>query len=108
MNKPRVILIVESLIYAALGTVGLMPAIMSPMMFDSPGSTQNPATLALFASVASFPLACLTGIIGAWILYAKGRAGWARVFIHLPLINLALLAIAVAVLAVLYQGELSG
>ena len=106
MNKPRLILIAESVIYALLGLVGSVPAIMSPMMFDAPGSTQSPLTIALFATVVSFPVVCLAGIVGAWILYAKDRPGWARVFIHLPLVNLAVLAIVVAILVIAYQGEL--
>ena len=105
MNKPRLILIAESVIYALLGLVGSVPAMMSPMMFDSPGSTQNPFTLALFASVISFPIVCLVGIVGAWTLYGKDRPGWARLFIHLPLINFAVLAIAVALLMITNQGN---
>lgn len=41
-------LIPSSIIVGSLGVSGVMPALFSAMMFDAPGSEDNPATKLLF------------------------------------------------------------
>ena len=47
---------------------------MSPMMFDAPGSSENPLTQLLFYSVMAFPVLCLMGGILPWI-FKRHRLG---------------------------------
>ena len=42
---------------------------MSVMLFDAPGSTENPSVVAFFYSIVSFPVMC--GLSNfSWIFYA--------------------------------------
>ncbi|MDQ6765990.1 MAG: hypothetical protein M3Z22_07825, partial [Verrucomicrobiota bacterium] len=67
----------------------ILPALTSVFLFDAPGSEKNPATIVLFWSALSFPLACLLSVVSSWILYQCDRftaAGWAAL---VPILNVA-------------------
>ncbi len=64
-------------------------AIMSPMMFDAPGSTDNPAVVLLFAGVVGLPLSLIVGVVLGWIAIAMKRdrgALWLSLLPVLPII----------------------
>jgi ABC-type Fe3+ transport system permease subunit len=89
MQRPvRIWLIIESILAVPAVLAGGFMAIMSPMMFDAPGSTDNPAILALFFSVIAFPLACIVGVLAGWIAFARKRDRLALWLSLLPLIPL--------------------
>lgn len=101
-------LIVTTLLFAIGGVLGIFPALFSPMMFDAPGSTQNPFTVALFLSVISFPVVCLLSIVVSWVLYALDRRRAAWLFALIPLIPIVLGALALTGLQLLHGGSFSG
>jgi len=64
-------------ILSILTAVMSMPMVMfSPMMFDAPGSENNPITQLLFYSVLAFPVLCLMGGILPWIFKRHPKSIW--------------------------------
>ena len=103
-----VLLIVMTVLSAGTGLIGILPALFAPMMLAAPGSHRNPATLALFFSVITFPLACLVAIVSSWWLYAVqdlSAACWASL---LPFANGILALAAWFCLKVFYHGSFKG
>lgn len=92
-----------------LGCVpGCALALFSVMLFDAPGSAGNPATIALFCSLSTFPVVCLLSIVFAWILY---RSQWFTVAFWvacLPLVNVIAGAGAMLWLELFCGGRFSG
>lgn len=82
----RIWLIVETILAIPGIVLGSFAALMSPMMFDAPGSTQNAQMLTLFWSVVSFPVLCVAGVLLAWIAFAKRRDRLALWFSLLPVV----------------------
>ena len=78
------------------------------MVFDASGSEVNPATVALFWSMVTFPAVCALGIAVSWSFYWSGRGLVARAVILLPLINVIIGVIAVLCLAAFYGGRFNG
>jgi hypothetical protein len=88
-------LIIESILALPATALGGMMAVMSPMMFDAPGSNTNPPVILLFFSTLSFPLVCLVSVILAWVAFGwrKNRgAFWLSLMPLLPVLS-ALIAI---------------
>lgn len=108
MKKPRVYLIVASVVFGILGLLSVIPAWLSELMFVAPGSAANPATNLLFWSIATFPLICALAIVAAWVLYGRHLFRWALILIHLPLINVALGVAALVWSEVVYNGRFNG
>jgi hypothetical protein len=90
----RVWLIVETILCIPAVALGGFAALMSPMMFDAPGSTSNPHVVALFWSVVAFPFACMAAVVLGWILFATRHPRAAFWFSLTPLIPLITGAIA--------------
>jgi len=107
-NRARNWLIAATVLFAIGGLLSLLPAMMSGMMFDAPGSERNPATIAIFVSVISFPVVCVLSILVSWILYRCGRLEAALLASAAPLVNLLILAVALGCLNWLYGGHFGG
>jgi hypothetical protein len=105
MSKTRIYLIVATVLLVITGFVGFAPAMMSPMMFDSPGSDEDPATLLLFSSMVSFPAVCLLAIPLAWIVHVFQKHRLAIFCTLLPLVNLVVGSLALLYLLVFNQGN---
>lgn len=88
----------------SLVTTGLwIPAVM---MFDAPGSTQSPPTVAFALYSAAGPLAGLAGIATGWIRIAQGRRfSGLKWMIVLPIVWLVGLLGWFAVLAAFCGGQ---
>ena len=70
-------------------------AMMSMMMFDSPGSAQNHSIWALFDTVAALPVSLLIGAGVPWI-FRRTRFGiW---LFAIPLVNVAAICVAAGLL----------
>lgn len=108
MNKTQVYLVTASTIVGGLGLLSVMPALLSVMMFDAPGSQENPATNLLFWSVFLFPLTCVVSVACAWGLYAAKVRRWAILVTGLPMINVLLGVIAIVWLELAYGGKFNG
>jgi len=67
--------IVVPLFWTPAAVVGLGVAMMSVMIFASPGSTESPLTVGFFVSVVSFPaLSFLTAICVPIVAFLAARA----------------------------------
>jgi hypothetical protein len=64
-----VTLIISTILFLLLIIPGIYVAMMSVMLFDAPGSTENPSVVAFFYSIVSFPVMCGLSPI-SWIFYA--------------------------------------
>jgi len=105
MSKTRIYLIVATVLLVIAGVVGFMPAMMSPMMFDSPGSDEDSGTIVLFLSMVSFPAVCLLAIPLAWIVHVFQKHRLAIFCTLLPLVNILLASLAILYLQVFNQGN---
>ena len=92
-------------VWLLAGLLGVFPALISPMAFDSPGSTSNPFTVGFAASIALFPIFCLAGAVLPWILQHWLFAKW---MFLLPLLDIAVLAFFVFGLEHFHGGSLGG
>ncbi|WP_417829698.1 hypothetical protein [Thalassospira sp.] len=92
-------------ILSLLAAVMSAPLVMfSPMMFDAPGSEENPLTQLLFYSVLAFPVLCLMGGILPWI-FRRHRLGiWLYALSGLAV---ALFVVAISLLGVICSGNFS-
>lgn len=115
--SPKTVAIALAVGSVALGALALFsigPVAFVPMMFDAPGSTENPGSIALALSVATFPLTGILAIALAWIAYGLARWGgfavlypWACAALLLPVLNVAAAALAIAGLNVANGGRLN-
>ena len=106
-KRTRTFLIILTVIFSLGGLLGILPAITSVFLFDSPGSEKNPATIILFANALTFPLACLTSIVASWVLYAVKRYTLAFIIALLPLVNVMMGASALIWLEIFNDGRFS-
>lgn len=86
----RAWLIIESVLALPAIALGSVMALMSPMMFDAPGSTNNPPVILLFLSTLSFPVVCLLGMISAWVTFGMRQnrgAFWLSLLPILPILT---------------------
>lgn len=85
--KPlRIWLIIETILGVPAVLMGGFAAMMSPMMFDAPGSMENPWVVTFFWSVVAFPVVCVLAILLGWIFYATRRYRAALWFSLTPII----------------------
>lgn len=87
-------LIVATVLLSIATVAGILPALMSPMMFDAPGSMENRAIVTSAICVATFPIVCAVAIGLLWLLYTHQQYSAARIASLLPLINLTVGSIA--------------
>jgi len=62
-----------SLLWLLAGGASVVPAMMSVMMFDAPGSTENMALWWLVYSIWAFPVLSVISAISVWIGWALAR-----------------------------------
>ena len=92
--------IIASVVWGVSLFIGVFMAMMSVMMFDAPGSQNNPRVIAMFVSVVSFPVLCLVSILATWLAWRFTRdasAAWRRLPWYtaaLPLLSVIAFAIA--------------
>ena len=95
----KIYLALASLENIGFAVVGLLPAMMSPMLFDAPGSDDNPALWALALAVWMFSVVAFASAIAPWLFLRRrrsraavvstfGAAAWFLLII-LPLLLLA-------------------
>lgn len=103
----RIWLIIATLLGLPAVPVGGFMALMSVMLFDSPGSERNAAVILFFISMVAFPLACIAGIVMAWIAFGRGRDRRALWLSLLPLIPVVTGILAAVWMEVAHNGRLA-
>jgi len=78
------------------------------MLFDSPGSERNPATITLALSIALFPAFCLLAIVLSWRFFRKERARQAILMALLPAVPALVAVLSIAALEIFYGGRFGG
>ena len=79
--------------------VGLVAAVLfasvSPLVFDRPGSADDPRAWATFLALCTSPLPFLVGILGAWLCFALKRYRLALALMGLPLVGVGVILLCV-------------
>jgi hypothetical protein len=88
MNN-KTLRIVLSVLWAIAGLVSLLPAVMSVMLFDAPGSTESQLTWAVFWCLAALPFCWFVGAGLPWLFRSKRFGIW---LFAIPLLDLATIA----------------
>lgn len=96
----RIALTVLSVLLAA---VSLVPAAGSFFLFDSPGSESSPWTQLLFAASLALPVFWLAGASLPWLFRTKAGM-W---FFALPLVDVAVIALAITAIGQFCGGMLA-
>ncbi len=104
-QNTRIFLIVASILFGILILPSLPMIMMSPMMFDSPGSEDSTSTIILVLSLVAYPVITVFGIVVGWILFAKQKYLFSIVFATLPLLNILIGILSVIYMAVFCNGN---
>lgn len=88
----RYLVIAMTVIWGLAIVPGSLMALMSPMMFDAPGSEKILALNVCFWAVLTFPLACLVSFVGMQTLQGRPQLIAAMI----PLINVVVLLVLAA------------
>ena len=86
--------------FVGLATLGML--MMSPMLFDAPGSEHNRYLWWIVWSLLATVLLCVASVVGGWIAFGVRAGRWMRVL--LALLPLAGVAGVVAGFALLEMG----
>ncbi|MBD2258048.1 hypothetical protein [Pseudanabaena sp. FACHB-2040] len=105
---------IATAVLIAAAVIGVFPAVMTPMMFDAPGSMENPATVTLAIGVATFPIVCVLAVVLSWtvallpvLAQFPQHYSWACALTGLPLVNVVVAGLALAWLTVFNGGSFS-
>lgn len=80
-----------TVVWCLAALFSLLMIVVSPMMFDAPGSEKNPVVIAAFWALVTFPFVVTGAIAGAFCLVEYLRRPVAGVLaILLPAINVAI------------------
>ncbi|MFQ4139851.1 hypothetical protein PGN35_026410 [Nodosilinea sp. PGN35] len=108
------VLFIATVLLVVGAIAGFLPALMTPMMFDAPGALENPATVTLALSIATFPIVCVVALLLSWLVFLLPV--FANLPYHyslacgltaLPLINLAVATAALAWISYFNGGSFS-
>ena len=105
-NNTKIYLIVASIIFGILILPSLPMIIMSPMMFDSPGSENSIPTITLVISLVAYPFVTVFSIAVSWIAFVKRRHLFAIIAASLPILNILIGIAAIVYMAVVCDGNL--
>lgn len=108
-SRPSKLLpIAATVVWGLAGVASAIPAMFSVMLFDAPGSEENPATIALAAAMMGFPVACLIAVTQAWAAYRRDDATRIKLWSSAPLVVVAVGAVAAAWIEWFQGGKLAG
>ncbi|MCB0116733.1 MAG: hypothetical protein R2873_11960 [Caldilineaceae bacterium] len=85
-RRAAISLSVFTLLLILLLAASSLMAMFSPMMFDAPGSTEDPAIWRTFYSIIAAPVITLIGIVASWIAFWLRRHGTALIIAILPIV----------------------
>ena len=80
-------IIIVDIIWGLIFLPSLGVCMMSPMMFDAPGSADSPFAMPLLYSVLAFPVSIIVAIIGSLISYSLKKLKLAVLFTLLPVLD---------------------
>ncbi|MEA5459904.1 hypothetical protein VB796_12690 [Arcicella sp. LKC2W] len=86
-------IIIINIIFLLILIPSVMSAIMSPMMFDSPGSEKSSKTWILFSCMIVLPILIVIAQIISWIAFFKKNYVLAITINALPTIDILLIGL---------------
>ena len=107
MTKSNLIVVV-AIVWGIVGLLALVPAGLSVMVFDAPGSETQPGTVWLFRAMMSFPFVCFAVAIAAAIFNVFEKPRLAIGVLLQPLIDLAIGVAALIVIDRIQGGRFGG
>lgn len=107
-EKARLLLIIATSLFGLLLIPSLIMCMISPMLFDAPGSENNIFTWMLLLSVLSFPVLTITSIVLSWIFYSNKNYKVAVYCATTPLLSVALFILSIVLLEVSSGGKFAG
>lgn len=107
MDQKRafVFVLVSTVIFVGTGFLWIVPALMSVMMFDAPGSEESTITWMCVLTNMAYPPVCFISAIGAWVMYKLSYYRSACAVSLAPLLNVALFVLAIVLLITLQDGK---
>jgi hypothetical protein len=103
-RKALKVLTPGTIIFGILLIPGIAVTMMSVMLFDAPGSEENPWVLAFFYSIASFPVITVFSF-SSWIFYFLKKYTIAVIISLLPLISILLVVFQFALSILIFDGS---
>jgi hypothetical protein len=94
-----------SVFWVVLGLASIVPVLMTPMLFDAPGSTSSRLTIAVAIAIAAFPISCLLGAALPWLLRTHP---FAKAFFLAPVVDMAVVVLLFGCIQIFNGGMLSG
>ena len=85
--------IIINIIFLLILIPSVMSAIMSPMMFDAPGSDKSTKTWILFSCMIILPILIIIAQIISWIAFFKQNYSLAITINALPTIDILLIGL---------------
>ena len=86
---------------------GAAIAVMTPMMFDAPGSTENQPLIVTALLIVSFPVLAALCPVLAWIAYARSWYRATRALILAPILPVLGVVLGFAVIEYVCGGSFS-
>ncbi len=105
-NTVRIVLIVFTVIFGALIFPNLGAAMISPMLFDSPGSENSTVLFLAFIAIIAYTPITLISIAMSWILFAKKKTLASLISMAFPLLVILIGLLAFVVIFVFCNGSL--
>jgi len=99
--------VLATLAWSLLGAASVPVGMMSVMLFDAPGSTEDLRIWAVAGSLWSFPVLCAVSVVGSWVTWFltrrgsshAGRGRTVRILVAgLPIVSLLAFALSFAVM----------
>ena len=107
-RRLKTIVTILSVIWGLIGVISLAPAGLSVMIFDAPGSENQPGTVWLFRAVASFPLVCFFVSGLSFVLNRYDFRKLAIALLFLPFINIGIAIAALIAIDRIQGGKFGG
>jgi hypothetical protein len=87
-RNARLLLLLTSVLFGLLMIPGVGAVMISPVVFESPASKENPTLVAFTVALVSYPVLALLSILGSWIAYALKHYRTAMVISLLPMLSI--------------------
>jgi hypothetical protein len=87
-RSARLTLLLTSVLFGLLMIPGVGAVMISPMVFESPASNENPTLVAFTVALVSYPVLALLSIPGSWVAYARKHYRAAMLISLLPLLSI--------------------
>jgi len=102
---------VATVLWPVVGLFGGMAAMMSPMLYDAPGSEENGLITVVIVGAVSLPVLCLVSTpASVWCAVKEWRGSvnrrWALVWAGLPLVSVAIVLVGFVLMEVICDGQL--